>query len=104
MIRLMAIFDLEEPYDPEERWNFWQEQHVPFAKEIFKGLARRYRTSMVTNADPDTETIYGMVELWFDNLEDAKKGFIILSEGRQTGWESKRRMRLFVTREKEQEL
>ena len=104
MVRLMAIFGLEEPYDPEERWNFWQAQHAPFAKKKLGGLIKRYRTSMVANADPDTEPVYGLVELWFDNLEDAKKGISILSKERQPGWESKKRMRLFVTREQEQEL
>ena len=104
MIRLIAIFDLEEPYDPEERWDFWQEQHVPFAKEKLDGLIRRYRTSMVTNPDVDTEPVFGMAELWFDSLEEAKKGLGILSKERQPGWGSIRRMRIFVTREKEHEL
>ena len=104
MTRLIAIFDLERPYDAEERWDFWQKQHVPWAKEKLSGLIKRYRTSMAVNPDQDTEPVFGMAELWFDSLDDAKKGLSILSTERQPGWESKRRIRVFVIREKEQEL
>jgi uncharacterized protein (TIGR02118 family) len=81
MFKLIILLKKKTGFTDEQFATYWLETHAPLAKKM-PGL-RRYVVNLVVsppNKDPDYN---GVVELWFDNVDDMKKAFSS-PEGRAT--------------------
>ena len=72
MIRSITLLKLRPGVDPEETWKYWREKHISWARERLHPEARKYIIARVVHRIGEDD-IYGLAEVWFDNMEDAVK-------------------------------
>ncbi len=73
MFKMIILLKRKTSFTNKQFAEYWLETHAPLAKKM-PGL-RRYVVNLVTpppNREPDYN---GVVELWFDNVDDMKKAF-----------------------------
>lgn len=69
MIKYMGIWSVKPGLDLEETWKVYRE-HVALAKETLQPELKKY----IVNRVIETETgISGVVEMWYEDLESAKR-------------------------------
>ena len=73
MVRYLSTFRLKTGCDPDETYRIWVETHVPAVKKRYAGLLRRYVISRITRTSEEDSDFYGMAQLWFDDLDTARK-------------------------------
>ena len=73
MFKLIILLKKKTGFTDEEFADYWLETHALLAKKMPR--LRRYVVNVVApppNREPDYN---GVVELWFDNVDDMKKAF-----------------------------
>ena len=73
MIRFLSTFRIKAGFDPDETWHIWQEKHVPYVKELYKGYARKYVIGRIKGFSEQESDWFGIVQVWFDDIESARK-------------------------------
>ena len=71
-LKTICTLSLKSGYDPDETYQLWVKDHVPYVKQSTSGI-RRY---VVGRALPNSLTgkeIFGVVQFTYGNLEDAIK-------------------------------
>ena len=109
MVKYLSSFRIKPGFDPDETYRIWLESHAPAFKEKYLGRLKKYviyRIEGVSEADSD---LYGMVEFWFDNIDEARKAIDDVKEDvRIRPDEFAQRItdfrRMFIIEEKEIEL
>ena len=75
MVKFVSTFRLKPGFDREESFRLWHEVHTPRIVKILQGYGlKRYIVSKVLSAPEAEPDFFGFVQIWFDNLENAKKG------------------------------
>jgi len=72
MVKLLSIFGLRPGVDPEETYKHWLGKHGSWVKDKVLPEAKRYITNRVVHKFGETD-IYGVAEIWFDDLESAQR-------------------------------
>jgi uncharacterized protein (TIGR02118 family) len=107
MVRFVSTFRLKEGYDREESFRLWHEVHTPRVIEMLKdyGLKRYVIAKLLSSPEGEPE-FFGMARIWFDNLENAKKGTEYMLSQRQDAFTDRitDTRRVFVVEEKEIEV
>ena len=70
MIRSITLLKLRPGIDPEETWKYWREKHIFWARECPHPEAQKYTIARVVHCISEDD-IYGLAEVWFDNMEEA---------------------------------
>lgn len=74
MVKFLTTFRLKPGFDREESYQLWKEEHVPKFVKMLKGTgARKYVIAKLLSAPDGGTEFFGMAEIWYDNLEDARK-------------------------------
>jgi len=73
MIRYISSFRLKPGFDPDETYRIWLESHAPAFKEKYAGRLKRYIISRIRGVSEANSDLFGMVEFWFDDIDEAKK-------------------------------
>ena len=83
MVKFIAGIKRKPGMTAREFHRYWREVHAPLVQSVpeFFGYVRKYVQSHAverpsgTLAGFDISTFDGIVELWFDSIEDAEKAF-----------------------------
>ena len=83
MVKFIAGIKRKPGMTAREFHRYWREAHAPLVQSVpeFFGYVRKYvqshavERSSGTLAGFDIATFDGIVELWFDSIEDAEKAF-----------------------------
>jgi len=70
MIKLISTFALKPEYDPEDTYQLWIREHVPYVKKTLLPELQGYVIGRVRRSVTGGE-FYGAVQLSFKTLEDA---------------------------------
>ncbi len=70
MFKLISTFGLKPGFAPEDTWQLWMKQHVPYIKKIMPEL-KGYVVGRVVHNPGKEENFYGAVQLSFATLDDA---------------------------------
>jgi hypothetical protein len=70
MIKYVSIFRLKPGHDPEESYQLWVNEHVPYVKKMMPEL-KGYIVGKVVHEFSNGE-FYGSVQLSYNTLDDAK--------------------------------
>ena len=70
MIKILSIFALKPGYDPEESYQLWVNEHVPYVKRMMPEL-KGYIVGKVVHGLSRGE-FFGSVQLSYNTLDDAK--------------------------------
>lgn len=70
MIKLISTFALKDEYDPEETYQLWIKEHIPYVKKMLLPELRGYVIGRVRRSLTGGE-FYGAVQLSFNTLEEA---------------------------------
>ena len=104
MVRFVSTFRLKEGYDRDESFQLWQQVHTPRVVEMLKeyGL-KKYVIAKLLSAPGAAPEFFGMAQIWFDNLENAKRGTEHMLSQRQDAFTEGivDMRRVFVIEEKE---
>ena len=107
MIRFVSTFRLKPGFDPDESFQLWQDVHVPRVVSMLKhyGL-KKYTVSRILSAPEAEPAYFGMAQIWFDNLDNAKKGTAHMLSQRQDEFTDRITdvRRIFLIEEKEMQL
>jgi hypothetical protein len=74
MIKLISTFALKPGYDPEETYQLWIKEHIPYVKKMMSPELKGYVIGRVLHSLTGGE-FYGAVQLSYNTLEDAKKAW-----------------------------
>jgi uncharacterized protein (TIGR02118 family) len=74
MIKSITLAYRKPGMSHEEFCKYWQEQHGPLAAKMIPGL-RKYVQNHALILPGSQYEGDGLVEMWFDSLEDQKKSF-----------------------------
>jgi len=69
MVKTITIFSLRPNVDPKVAYNHWGESHMPWIRKL-PGLTR-YVINWVVEPIRGEE-VYGVVELWYKDMETAR--------------------------------
>ncbi len=72
MVRYLSTFRLKPGFNPEETYKIWQEVHAPRVKKIIGKWLKKYTISRIAAASADEPQFFGMVQLWFDDIDTAR--------------------------------
>jgi hypothetical protein len=72
MIKLISTFALKPGYDPEETYQLWIKDHIPYVKKIMSPELKGYVIGRVLHSLSGGE-FYGTVQLSYSTLDDAKR-------------------------------
>ena len=104
MVSFASTFRLKEGYDRDETFELWHQVHTPRVVEMLKqhGLKKYVIAKLVSAPEAEPE-FFGMAQIWFDNLENAKKGTEYMLSQRQDAFTERITdvRRVFVVEEKE---
>jgi len=75
MVKYINIFQLKQGYDPEESYQIWIKEHVPYIKKMMKPELKGYIIGRVVENMTEGRQFFGNVQLSFSNLEDCKKAW-----------------------------
>jgi len=75
MVKYISIFRLKPGYDPQESYQIWMNEHVPYVKEVMSPELTGYVVGRVVHDMTNEEKFFGSVQLSFENLDDAKKAW-----------------------------
>jgi hypothetical protein len=70
MIKLISTFGVKAGYDPEETYQLWIKEHVPYIKKLMPEL-RGYVIGRVVHNPGKEENFFGSVQLSYSTLDDA---------------------------------
>ncbi len=104
MVRFVSTFRLKSGFDPDESFQLWQDVHTPRVVEMLKGYGlKKYTVSRLLSAPEAEPEFFGMAQIWFDNLENAKKGTEYMLSQRQDAFTDRitDTRRVFIVEEKE---
>ena len=73
MVRYMSTFRLKPDEDQEKAIKLWHEVHAPNVMKSKEFGIKKYVISRILSAPGGGDDFFGMVELYFDNLETAQK-------------------------------
>lgn len=73
MFKMVILLKKRMNFTDEQFADYWLETHAPLAKKM-PGL-RRYVVNVVKPPPNRAPDYNGVVELWFDNVDDMKKAF-----------------------------
>ncbi len=71
MIKVISTFGLKPGYDPEETYQLWIREHVPYVKKTMQPELKGYVIGRVVHSLTGGE-FYGSVQLSYQTLDDAK--------------------------------
>lgn len=74
MIKLISTFGLKPEFDPEETYQLWIKEHIPYVKKTMHPELKGYVIGRVLHNLTGGE-FYGAVQLSYNTLEDAKKAW-----------------------------
>jgi hypothetical protein len=75
MVKFVSTFRLKPGFDRDESFQLWHEVHTRRIKQMLKDYGlKRYIISKVLPASAAEPDFFGLVQLWFDGLENARKG------------------------------
>jgi hypothetical protein len=83
MIKYISIFQLKQDYDPEETYQMWLKEHVPYVKKVMKPELEGYIVGRVVESMTEGSQFFGTVQLSYRNLEDCKKAWARLQANRK---------------------
>ena len=72
MVKVISTFGLRPGYDPEETYQLWIKEHVPYIKKTLHPELRGYVTGRVVQSVTGGE-FFGAVQLSFEAAEGAKR-------------------------------
>ena len=75
MIKYISIFRLKPGYDPEESYQLWIKEHVPYVKKMMHPELKGYVTGRVIHNMTQGEEFYGTVQLSYTTLDDANRAW-----------------------------
>lgn len=73
MVKLIAVVKMKPGMSAEEFSRYWREHHGPLAMKLLPGVRRYVQNHSVRLGRSGEPQIDGVVELWFDSLEDQRK-------------------------------
>jgi hypothetical protein len=71
MIKIISTFALKSGYDPEESYQLWIKEHVPYVKKTMHPELKGYIVGRVVHGLSGGE-FFGSVQLSYNTLDDAK--------------------------------
>jgi hypothetical protein len=74
MIKLISTFGLKPGFDPEETYQLWIREHVPYVKKTMHPELKGYVVGRVVHSLTGGE-FYGAVQLSYNTLDDAKRAW-----------------------------
>jgi hypothetical protein len=74
MIKVISTFGLKPGYDPEETYQLWIKEHIPYVKKTMYPELKGYVIGRVVHSLTGGE-FYGTVQLSYRTLDDAKKAW-----------------------------
>jgi len=75
MVKYISIFRLKTGYDPQESYQIWMNEHVPYIKKVMSPELTGYVVGKVVHDMTKGEKFFGSVQLSFQSLDDAKKAW-----------------------------
>ena len=72
MVKVISTFGLKPGYDPEETYQLWIKEHVPYVKKTMHPELRGYVIGRVVQSVTGGE-FFGAVQLSFETAEGAKR-------------------------------
>jgi hypothetical protein len=75
MVKYISIFRLKPGFDPQESYQIWMNEHVPYVKEVMSQELTGYVVGKVVHDMTKGEKFFGSVQLSFQSLDDAKKAW-----------------------------
>lgn len=83
MFKIITTFRLKPGFDPEESYQLWIKDHVPFIKKVMKPELKGYVIGRVRHNLGEEEPFYGAAQLSYISLEDAVRAIGRLLSGPQ---------------------
>ena len=80
MVKVISTFRLKPGFDPDENYQLWINEHVPFVKKTMHPELKGYVIGRVVHSMTGGE-FFGAVQLSFDTVEDAKRALNRLHTG-----------------------
>ncbi len=80
MVKVISTFGLKPGYDPEETYQLWIKEHVPYVKKTLHPELRGYVIGRVVQSVTGGQ-FFGAVQLSFATVEDARRALNRLLTG-----------------------
>jgi len=88
MVKSVAIFSLRPGIDPDETYKYWLGKHGEWVKDKVLPEARKYTTNRVIHSFGEGN-VYGVAEIWFDDMDSAMRAIGRLKEAQPDEFISK---------------
>ena len=75
MVKYVSTFQLKSGYDPDESFQVWLDDHVPYIKEVLSPELKGYIIGRVVQNIPPDAGFYGSVQLSFKSIKDFNKAW-----------------------------
>ncbi len=74
MVKVISTFGLKAAYDPEQTYQLWIKEHIPYVKKMLHPELKGYVIGRVVHSLTGGE-FFGAVQLSFPSTEDAIRAF-----------------------------